>query len=267
MVLPAPPYTVSRAFVRRTRRVIASVYGIGLAWLALCGWIAVSQAAGNLRDRRIWQRGVLTAAEVEGTVKTSRLIFNRYELQVRFLDAENKRRGGPVEFETFIGYPDTSAGPSVRYLQSDPAAFAVSWGQDALPYRWAMVVFFAAAGLGFAGALFYVPVRSVRELRVARACSKDATEVELTVTAARPDAQLVRYQLEGRSPWGQPLKQKFVADPMLGGALFLDAGKTKILGLVSPAEPDRAVVVRDTLLPFEFTPVEIEGIRERLRKL
>lgn len=137
-------------------------------------------------------------------------------------------------------------------------------GADVVTFRWAYVAVFAVFGVGIGGAFFYLPFGFFRELRVAKACSRQATEVELTVNSAREDGQNTQYKLRGRSPWGELLQETFVGRTGLGGPLFLDESGTKVLALVSPDRPGQALVVRDTLLPFEFTPAEIEKIRERL---
>jgi hypothetical protein len=50
----------------------------------------------------------------------------------------------------------------------------------------------------------------------------------------------------------------------MGGPLFVDSSRSRIVALVSPDRPQRAVVVYDTLLPFEFSSSQQGAIRKAL---
>lgn len=268
MILPRPPYKISQGYVRARLR-LASVVGlVGLGFLALGGGVAWTEARTVLRDAEIWRRGeTALAASVEGEETSQYLIFRRYNLNVTFLAIDEVEHRGPVEFETVFGWVDAGRDPSVRYLASEPQSFALSWGQDVIAYRWVSVAVFAGFGLGLGGLILYYPAGVLTELRAVRACSRRAEEISLSVskaTSTTSDGSTVRYELQGKSPWGSALKQTFVAHPGLGGPIFLDEGQTQVLALVSRELPNRAVVVRDTLFPFEFTPDDVAGIRSRL---
>ena len=265
MILPGPPYTISPTFVRGRHRLTAILLAAGLGFLALGLGLAGSEAVTIVRDARVWEIGEpALATSVEGKESSQYFIFRSYDLDVEFLDAEENEHSGRIEFDTIFGSVDTKRDPLVRYLPSDPATFSLSWGRDVVTYRWAYVAVFAVFGVGIGGAFFYLPFGFFRELSTAKACSRQATEVELTVDSAREDGQNIHYKLRGQSPWGQPLQETFVGQTELGGPLFLDESGTKVLALVSPDRPGQALVVRDTLLPFEFAPAEVEKIREKL---
>lgn len=268
MILPGPPYKISQGYVRARLRVAGVIGLLGAAFLAFGGWLAWAEAKTILQEAEIWRRGeTALSASVEGEETSRYLIFRRYQLNVSFLSIDEIEHSGPVEFETVFGWVDSRLDPSVHYLPSEPQSFALSWGQDVTAYRWVAAAVFAAFGIVLGGLVLYFPASVLMELRAVRACSLRSEEIALSVakvTPTTPDGLTVRYELQGASPWGHGLKQTFVAQPPLGGPIFMDEGQTKVLALVSPELPNRAVVVRDTLFPFELTPDAIAQIRSRL---
>jgi hypothetical protein len=243
---------------------IALLGGFGVGFLALGVSLAIGEALQILDEGTIWRTGEpALSGKVDGKVTTRKVIFNGYDLDVEFVAQDGSRHRGQVEFETLFGGVDSGSEPEVRYLASDPARFALSWGQDARTYRWLAVGFFAAVGVGLGGLFFTLPWRAADELRLARACRSGAHEIELNVVGTKVDAQTVRFKVEGRSPWGEPIRDTFVAEPVLGGPFFVDEAQEQVLALVSPSRPGRALVLRETLLPYRFSPADIERIQAR----
>jgi hypothetical protein len=188
MILPEPPYTISKAFVRGRYWLTAIVLIAGLGFLVLGLGLAAKEAASIVREARVWDSGeAALATSVEGKETSRYVVFRSYNLDVEFLDAEENQHSGNIKFETLLGSVDTTRDPLVRYLPSDPSTFSLSWGRDVVTYRWASVVLFAAVGSVLGGVFFYLPVGFFRELRVAKACSKRATEVVQGTSRVNPE--------------------------------------------------------------------------------
>jgi hypothetical protein len=218
-------------------------------------------------ETRTWNAGEpALSATVQGRETTNKLIFHNYDLEVRFVEKDGSRHEGNVEFETVFGSVDSTIAPTVRYLASDPAHFALSWGQQAIAYRWTAVAVFGVFGVVLGGVFLALPRNALRELRLARECSIGASDVELAVVSAKQDAKTVRYTVEGQSPWGMAIRDTFVAEPVLGGPLFMDELRTSVLALVSPRQPTRALVIRDTFFPYEFSASERSEIRDAIAR-
>ncbi len=93
-----------------------------------------------------------------------------------------------------------------------------------------------------------------------------ASEVELAIGSTKQDAKTGGYTVEGQSPWGTVIRDAFVAQPVLGGPLFVDELRVSVLALVSPRQPKRALVIRDALFPYCFSASEGSQIREALAR-
>jgi hypothetical protein len=262
MILPPPPYRLSPAFARRQLKhvVVFFLLGAGLpaTWLF---FFAMPEAKHLIAERKAWDQGE-TAVEtkVQGRQKTRQLIFHEYDLDVEFVAVDGARHHGRMEFDTFLVTVSSEAKPHVRYLPSDPTQFALSWGREAWAYRWATVAVFSVGSLAATIGFFSLLHGAFDELWLAYTCSSGAHEIELVVVD-KPSVKTVRHKLEGQSPWGGAIRDICDTQPVLGGPLFLDETETYVLALVSPSQPRRALVVRDTLLPYEFSETEIESIR------
>jgi hypothetical protein len=265
MILPSPPYRVSPTFVRGLWKqvIFFGLFGCGL--LAAGLWLCVPEALHILSERDVWRRGepALEAA-VKGREKTQRLIFHSYELDVSWTGQDGMPRSGRVEFQTVFGSIDQSVPVEVRTLPEDPQRFALSWGQDVIVYRWMAALFFLAVGVGLGGLILTVPLATVVELRLANDCAHDSSEIHADAVQTKVDGNNVHYKISGVTPWGGPIDATFVANNLFGGPLFVDDAGSRVLVLVSPRRPGKALVIRDNFLPYEFDVAERVGISERL---
>jgi len=264
MILPPHPYRVSPVFVRRHR--INVLVTVILVVLFLSGAVYELVEARRLAaERRIWATGVeTTQVGWKGTRLASRQGGITYDLDVRFLDANRVERGGRVAFSTLYGSIDTTTPAVVHYLPEHPDSFAFSKAMDLMPERInsAAILLVMAAGLGMV--FGWLGLRLWRVLGAARACAAGAEEVEMSVVLKERAGPGVRFKLRGESPWGTPLQAVLGSDKHLGGPLFLDRGQTRVLALVCRAHPSVPVVIREGLLPYEFSPSEEASVRMRL---
>ncbi len=267
MILPNPPYELSRDYVKRRQLQIALFSLMGAAVFSVCIWVSASEAVQIAAETRTWNAGEpALSATVQGRETTSKFIFRNYDLEVRFVGKDGSSHQGRVEFEAVFGSVDSTSTPAVRYLPAEPTRFALSWGQQVAAYRWAAVGVFGIFGVALGAVFLALPRSALSELRLARECSIGACEVELAVVGTKRDAKTVRYTVEGQSPWGAAIRETFVAQPVLGGPLFADELRTSVVALVSPRHPTRALVIRDTFFPYEFSASERTQIRDALAR-
>src|SRR5262249_22276511 len=169
MILPSPPYELSRDYVKRRKLQIALFSSLGAAFFSLCLWISGREAVQIVAETRTWNAGEpALSATVEGRETTSKLIFRNYDLEVRFVGKDGSSHQGNVEFETVFGSVNSTIPPTVRYLASDPTRFALSWGQQALAHRWTAVAVFGVFGVALGGVFLALPRSALGELRLAR---------------------------------------------------------------------------------------------------
>jgi hypothetical protein len=264
MVLAGAHLRLNQAFVRK-RLLLAALSGLGALGVVIggAGW-ALHDLNKILVERDVWARGATAPyASVRGKVRTLRLIFREYEIDVDFHDGAGVLHTGHTEFDTVLGRVDTRRKPSVRYLASDPRLFALSWGQDVLLYRGLIVGMIAIAGIGVGVVMLIFPLGILRDLKIARACIEGASEVVLDVVNVRSDAQNAQYKLRGRGPLGHELQMSFMTILASGKPFFVNAGRSQVLGLVPARQPDRVVVVRESFLPFDLTAAEVDRAREQ----
>jgi hypothetical protein len=246
---------------------------VGLVGLALIGiGIALSGSEGRriLADDELWKQGAVAPwAEVSGEETTQKFLWHDYDLDVTYTDLEGGNHTAKTEFETFPIGANTNQAPEVRYDPNVPERVTVSWAIDASTWRWASCGSFLLVGILLGPLMVWYALISTRAYLDVRACSLRSEEVLLEVlrvkdafgTGSPPQKE---YEYAGHNPWGGTLHGKFTSHPKMGGPLFVDATRTKILALVSPERPQRAVVVHDSLLPFEFTASQQGHIRESM---
>jgi hypothetical protein len=139
--------------------------------LKAVGWLLVGLALGAgsihwgvqglrgvMADRDLWETG--TAAphvQVGGRVKSNRMIIKTYKLDIDFRDTAGGLHHGYQEFTTLFTSVDHEQPPELRYDQSDPSRFALSWARDLTGGRLIAAVFFIVMGPVFLlGASLYV---------------------------------------------------------------------------------------------------------------
>ena len=86
----------------------------------------------------------------------------------------------------------------------------------------------------------------------------------MTVVSREQAGKAWSYKLRGETSWGTPLNWRVGTDKRLGGPLFLDPGQTKVLALVNREHPAVPVVIREGLLPYDFSAEDVASIRSRV---
>jgi hypothetical protein len=272
MILPNPPYTLSREYKQFSWSRIAFLGVLGLFILLAGTILSLSGARQILEEEDVWRNGEVAAeAVVEGVERGPDAFamndygFN-YTFDVKYVAKDGTRHEGHMEFLTLFKRVDRTLKPEVRYRASDPAHFALSWGLQVVSYRWALMGVCALFGLTMGTSFLYLVLKCFREMRLVEACGRGAQEVWLTVVdRTEVERQTFRYRVEGTSPWGGEIVRETCFENVAQAPLFLDAARTQVLGLVSHEEPQRVLVVTDTLYPFEFSAAALERVRERLR--
>jgi hypothetical protein len=215
-------------------------------------------------ERRIWATGVETSqVDWKGSKLTSRGITT-YTFEVRFLDGDRVERDGRVVFSTWYGSIDTITPAVVHYLPQYPDSFAFSKAMDLMPERRNSDAITRVMLAGLILVCSWLVRRIWREGSVTRACALGSEEVTLTVVSRERRGAVSSFKLRGETPWGTPLTWRVGADKRLGGPLFLDREQTKVLALVCRDHPAVPVVIRDGLLPYEFSPQEAAAVRGRV---
>ncbi|HEY7697907.1 MAG TPA: hypothetical protein VIE88_05790, partial [Vicinamibacteria bacterium] len=143
----------------------------------------------------------------------------------------------------------------------------VSWAVRATTWRWASCLSFLLVGALLGPLMLWFAFTSARSYLDVRASAGRSEEVVLDVLQVKDapgNPPQKEYHYSGHNPWGGPLRGKFTSHPQMGGPLFVDSSRSRIVALVSPDRPQRAVVVYDTLLPFEFSSSQQGAIRKAL---
>lgn len=261
-VLPPFPYRVSPVFARRQRIVLLVLLLFVALFLGAAAYSLV-EARGMAAERRIWATGVeTTQVDWKGTRLTSKGSTS-YNLDVRFLDADRVERSGRVVFSTWYGSIDTTTPPVVHYLAQHPDSFAFSKAMDLMEERTNSAAITQALFAGLMLFFGWLGLRLWRETRATRACALGSEEVALTVVSREQAGKATSYKLRGETPWGTPLNWRAGTHKRLGSPLFLDPGQTKVLALVSRDYPAVPVVIREGLLPYDFSAQEVTAIRTR----
>jgi hypothetical protein len=266
-ILPRRPLKV-RFSVRLRAWAAAGLLALaGLAILGAASWFQGGALVHLVRERSIWAHGTPAAdSGVQGKRRTTNAIYNHYTLDVSWEDDDGELHAGKLDFSTLLGRVDTEPEPEVRYDPKEPDRFALNWAIDATGSRLGEIVvswaLFALLGL--------ILVRRMRvplaELAEIRHCAEYADEVELIVLGIEPVVQKGRptaahrwrFQVAGTSERGEVLVRKNLRP------LYADAAGTRVLAPRSRLQPDRPVILDESLAPFDFNAGEAHVIRKRL---
>lgn len=153
-----------------------------------------------------------------------------------------------------------------------PSQFASSWVRDLQSAKWGSAAALAVACAGVGIFLLYEATQVLRRLAAARLAAVASDEVELELARIRRDAQygrgggMVWYDYRVSTPSG--MKEREIGYRAKRGhtPLFADAGQTRIVALQSARAPNRPVVVRSDLFPFEASEEQKRAVAKALEQ-
>jgi len=280
MILPQRPLQLHSSLPKKKVLGLVILAIFGTAFLALAAWTG-ARILHVRHERAIFAIGVPASdVNVSGyQADITSLFINRmpvpplhsegiwpdYVLSIEYTDAQGKVHESDREFGGPFGVVDETANPVVRYDPQHPDDYALFWAVyaggseiagDAFEFLIVgfLAFIFAAAGWGI-----------TQEFYDARRAAEDGEEVDLPVISAKEQFTngqptgmvLYRYLVPGEA------KERQVTLNKMKVPLMLDDGKS-MLGIRSPRNGSRVVLVLQNLCPFTFTAEEEKGIRERL---
>lgn len=269
MLLPERPLKLKSSFVWKSR--LGGVLGIvaGLAMLVGVGWWQSGEVRRLLDEKALWARGVAASGvEVSGRETTNRFLFHSYKLKVAYRDADGRRHGGKVEFDTVVGSIKNGRRASVHYAPEAPERFVLSWALEVERSRWGSMAFFVAVGVVVGGLFVVVGVGALRKLADARHCAVRGEEVVARITKAVQQTNhgkhtSTTYHFEGALADGRIVAGK--ADfPAKHRPLVLDPEGATMLVLATPAQPKRPVPLRGDCHPYALSGVELATVHRVL---
>jgi hypothetical protein len=274
LVLPERPLRVHPRFLRTSWILAAAFAVLGLAGLIGYPLWQLDEARTILEDQRIWATGVPASdASVEGRETSHNFFLYSYRLDVAYTDREGREHQRALSFAA-LSSVNQRAPVEVRYDPQDPERFALSWAVHKRGSRWASFAFLGGMGVVL-GLVFLFGARTViRRIGDAQLVAAiGSEEVELALAA------VVYLKQHGRST-GQVKYRYLVPLPSGGQAthevifnrkkqekpLFADPGETRVLALRSPKLPQRPVVLRNDLYPFQVPAGALDLVTARLAR-
>jgi hypothetical protein len=195
-------------------------------------------------------------------------LWRDYVLNVEYTDAQGAVHRHEQEFGTVFGSVDQRADILVRYEPQHPDDYALSWAVSASVNQLAGLSFeILICGLIGAGFLWGA-FATIHQGYDARRAAEDGEEVELQVLSVKDE--IVNGQRTGNVVYrylvpGEPeAKARTQAFNMKKAPLMLDEGGHLMLGLRSPRNGGRILLVKHDLSPFAFAADEEKTIRDRL---
>jgi hypothetical protein len=275
-LLPPPPYRLRSSFVMRQT--------VGVVLLAACAvgagggyaWWQVSEAASIVHDSSLWASSGVSEVEVSvhGKLTSNKFIFNSYDLDVSFRDEEGRSHHGKSKFETLFARVNEDSPALVRYRPGNPDDFALSWAVDKVPSRWAGVAFMGGVGVlligGSFGGLAYqryrVLQKASRAVREGAEAECKVLRVEDQMANGRPTGyRLFHFLIPDRLTRGVRVEGKEAFHPKKGMAFLFEGGQ-RLLALVPPEAPDKALALREDLYPLDFDARTVQAIQEAAGK-
>jgi hypothetical protein len=273
-VIPSRPLRLRRGFVIWSYLGAATLGLVGTASLVAYVIWQLGEARQIQTDQAIWDHGTpAESSNVSGKETSHNFLLNSYELDVDYADAQGQTHRGKAEFSSLFASVDQKTDADVRYDPAHPDRFALRWAIDLGGYRWAAFAFMMVAGVGIGLAFLVIAFGLYRRVTDARAVAEDSQEVEIELVKVEALSQHGRptgatqfhYQLATES--GKTVKRHVVFRTNKGQSpLFADAQKSRLLALRSSRAPDRPVVLRNDLYPFDVSPEERAEVEKRLTR-
>jgi hypothetical protein len=264
---------VRSSFVRRSYAAAALSFLLGLGFaIGFPAW-QISEAKGIIADKALWASGTPALdASVHGKETSHNFLLNSYDLQVEYATAEGELHEQKIKFDTLFVSVDKNAPVDVHYDPKDPSRMVLSWSVDMTGGRWAAVVFMGAIGLF--GLLFLwaarVQVRNVSDAREAETRFEE-TDVPLVrlieMKQYGRSTGVMRYQFHVAHADGTTKKREVSFNFKKNQQpIFVDASRTRMLAVKTTMAPDRPIVLRNDLYPFEVSDSERAEIDARVKQ-
>ena len=273
-LLPSRPLRLRRGFVLWSY--------LGALLLGLTGAVSLTAytvwqlgEAHQIRaDHAIWDHGTpAESSNVSGKETSHNFLYNSYELDVEYADAQGQTHRGKAEFSSLFASVDQKTDADVRYDPAHPERFALRWAVELGGYRWAAFAFMMLAGIAIGLSLLVLAFALLRRVLDARAAAENSQEVELELVKVVALAQHGRptgtsqFHFQVTTEAGKTVKSNVAFRTNKGQLpLYTDAKKSRFLALRSSRAPDRPVVLRNDLHPFDVSPEERAEVEKRLAR-
>lgn len=254
----------------RNGRWFLGVLVLGALAIALYGfWGSVALIRAKPAEDDLWQRGTPAHVPDDYEVKArSRLIFQSYEAEFTYLDAERHARHGSLAIWTMFYDPiPFNRPPVVRYDPQHPEAFVTSWQVEAGWNRLGPPLILLLVGAAGAFGIGWELRRAGRWLAaLERACPfRDWEVVTLPawVEQGAHGTRVHRYR-------GPSFETGAVEDQAYGSGgtpLFVDQAQTRMAGLRCVQDPKLVVPLASDLRPFLLPATKAELLRSELAQL
>ena len=270
MHLPNRPFTVSSAFV--WKNLLGGVFMLlaGIAMAIGFAYMQIGAVRQLFQQSEIWAKGMpAPRADVSGKVTSHDAILHDYKLDVEYTDARHVTHQEKLEFSTLFGTMKQNGAPKVRYLESDPSRFALSWAIESKTSRWNAIVFLLVVGVGLlGGACGLLGYQALVRVIDAKRCAQRSDELHLPIT------KVVAHHVNGRHRknifhFNLPLANGTqrackVSFPVKYQPLVADAKNRSLMVLLSAHSPNRPCVPRSDFYPFLFSPADAAAVRSKI---
>jgi hypothetical protein len=233
-------------------------------------YMQISAVRQLFEQSEVWAKGApAQRAEVSGKVTSHDAMLHDYKLDIEYIDAKRVAHREKLEFSTLFGKMKQDGVPEVRYLESDPSRFALSWAIETKTSRWTAIVFLFVVGVGLlGGACGLLGYQAIMRVIDAKRCAQRSDELHLPIT------KVVAYHVNGRHrknifSFNLPLANGMqrackVSFPVKYNPLVADANNRSLVVLVSAHSPERPFVLRSDFYPFLFSPADIAAVRSKI---
>lgn len=273
-ILPSRPLRLRRGFALWSYVGAVTMGLVGAAALVAYVVWQLGEARQIQTDQAIWDHGTpAESSSVSGRETSHNFLFNSYELDVEYVDAQSQTHRRKAEFSSLFASVDQKTDADVRYDPANPERFALRWAIDLNGYRWAAFAFMMAAGIGIGLAFLVLALGLFRRASDARAAAEDSQEVEIEVLKVvelsqhgRPTGT-TQYHYQLTTEAGKTVKRNVAFRTSKGQSpLYTNAQKTRFLALRTSRMPDRPVILRNDLYPFDVSPEERAEVEKRLAR-
>lgn len=166
------------------------VVGMGLAGMAVLGWLVAQLALPLARDWELAGAGALAPWSVAEPRCSTALVVHLCRVAVRY-EAGGVRRNAEVSFLTTLAHPITGQF-RVRYDPGAPERFATSWGAAAMGNRLQTLGIALLGGAGFVWVMWQPALALGRAWRLR---GVPLRPVAATIEDMRPGTEATRFSL------------------------------------------------------------------------
>ena len=269
-LLPAPPWRLQRAFVRR-QRLWSWLIPLGGGALAVLLTLQIGEALAIVRDGAIHAgTTVQVEAEWDGAQMPGwRFLPASTVGRVSYVQVDGTWQRRDLTLSTATKF-NVRSPLRVYYDPNDPSRWVTNWAVEQTANRWTaciQVLLLFGAGLLW---LLWLGVRAFTLLRLARSVASHGTEAFGTLVGTkahhrkgRLTAKSYRVRLDGADGVGRHTTASFPAGA--GRPLFLP--NDRVLVLCAAENPGRALVLRQDLWPLWLTDEQVSRACAILQRL